>query len=318
VKPKILKFDKEARTEMSTGVEELAKAVASTMGPSGRVVVNLEQNIKPVATKDGVSVAREINFKDPFKNIGAQLVKQAAQHTGDEAGDGTTTATVLAAKLLREANKAVDAGANPVFIKKGLDLASKDLVKALKKVSKPCKTNKEIKQVATISCNGDTNIGKLISKAMGKIGKDGTITIEESATLEDDLELVDGVRFKKGLVSPYFLPMHARSVTLENAYVLVTSKSISNIRDMVGMLEDIAKQGRSLLVIADNVEREALQALVLNNAKGLLTVAAVQPPDMGEFRNAALDDLALLTGTRVITEDMGEELESLTSKALGS
>src|SRR6187399_3419245 len=294
---KEVKFHESARHKIVAGVNVLADAVKVTLGPKGRNVV-LERSFgAPTVTKDGVSVAKEIELKDKFENMGAQMVKEVASNTSDEAGDGTTTATVLAQAIIREGLKAVSSGRNPMDVKRGIDKAVVAAIEELKKLSKPCKDNKAIAQVGTISANSDESIGKTIAQAMDKVGKEGVITVEEGSGLTNELEVVEGMQFDRGYISPYFINNQAnQTAELENPYILLYEKKISNVREMLPLLEAVAKQGRPLLVISEDVEGEALATLVVNNIRGILKVAAVKAPGSGDCRKAMLQDIAVLTG----------------------
>src|SRR5688572_30540164 len=315
---KEVRFSDDARTRMVRGVNLLANAVKATLGPKGRNAVLEKSFGAPTITKDGVSVAKEIELKDKFENMGAQMVKEVASSTSDEAGDGTTTATVLAQAIIREGMKAVASGINPMDVKRGVDLAVTAAVDELKKLSKPCKDSKAIAQVGTISANSDEAIGKKIAEAMEKVGKEGVITVEEGSGLENELEVVEGMQFDRGYLSPYFIN-NAQNQTseLEGPYVLLYDKKISNIREMLPLLEGIAKAGRPLLVIAEDVEGEALATLVVNNIRGILKVASVKAPGFGDRRKAMLQDIAILTGGTVISDEVGLSLEKATLNDLG-
>ncbi len=316
---KDIKFAEEARQLMLAGVNELANAVQITMGPRGRNVVIDKSFGAPTVTKDGVSVAKEIEFKDKFKNMGAQMVKEVASQTSDEAGDGTTTATVLARQILREGLQAVVAGFNPMDLKRGIDKAVAAAVEELKKLSVPCKDNKAIAQVGTISANSDESIGKIIADAMGKVGKEGVITVEEGSGLENELAVVEGMQFDRGYLSPYFITdQQNMSADLENPFILIVDKKISSIRDLLPVLEGVAKAGRSLLIIAEDVEGEALATLVVNHMRGIVKVCAVKAPGFGDRRKEMLQDIATLTKAQVISEEVGRTMESATLKDLGS
>ncbi len=307
---KEVKFSNEAHQRMLAGVNILADAVKVTLGPKGRNVVLDKSFGAPTITKDGVSVAKEIELSDKFENMGAQMVKEVASQTSDVAGDGTTTATVLAQSILREGMKAVAAGMNPMDLKRGLDKAITVAVEELKKVSKPCADDKSIAQVGTISANSDEAIGRIIADAMDKVGKEGVITVEEGSGLENELEVVEGMQFDRGYLSPYFINNQQNmSVELENPYILLHDKKVSNIRDMLPLLEGVAKAGKPLLIIAEDVEGEALATLVVNNIRGIVKVAAVKAPGFGDRRKAMLEDIAILTGGQVISEELGLSLE---------
>ena len=304
---------------MLTGLNVLADAVKQTLGPKGRNVVLEKSYGAPTITKDGVSVAKEIELKDKFENMGAQMVKQVASKTNDVAGDGTTTATVLAQAIVREGLKSVSAGANPMDIKRGIDQAVLVAVEELKKLSKPCATNKEIAQVGAISANSDESVGTILSEAMDKVGKEGVITVEEGSSLQNELEVVEGMQFDRGYLSPYFINQQdAMSVELDNAFVLLHDKKISNIRDLLPLLEKVSKAGRSLLIVAEDVEGEALATLVVNTMRGILKVCAVKAPGFGDRRKAMLEDIAVLTGGTVIAEEVGLSLEKAELTDLGS
>jgi chaperonin GroEL len=315
---KEVRFSDDARTRMVRGVNLLANAVKATLGPKGRNAVLEKSFGAPTVTKDGVSVAKEIELKDKFENMGAQMVKEVASSTSDEAGDGTTTATVLAQAIIREGMKAVASGINPMDVKRGVDLAVIATVEELKKLSKPCKDSKAIAQVGTISANSDEAIGKKIAEAMEKVGKEGVITVEEGSGLENELEVVEGMQFDRGYLSPYFIN-NAQNQTseLESPYVLLYDKKISNIREMLPLLEGIAKAGKPLLVIAEDVEGEALATLVVNTIRGIVKVCAVKAPGFGDRRKEMLKDIAILTGGTVIAEEVGLSLEKATLNDLG-
>jgi chaperonin GroEL len=315
---KEVRFSDDARTRMVRGVNLLANAVKATLGPKGRNAVLEKSFGAPTVTKDGVSVAKEIELKDKFENMGAQMVKEVASSTSDEAGDGTTTATVLAQAIIREGMKAVASGINPMDVKRGVDLAVVAAVDELKKLSKPCKDSKAIAQVGTISANSDEAIGKKIADAMEKVGKEGVITVEEGSGLDNELEVVEGMQFDRGYLSPYFIN-NAQNQTseLESPYVLLYDKKISNIREMLPLLEGIAKAGKPLLVIAEDVEGEALATLVVNTIRGIVKVCAVKAPGFGDRRKEMLKDIAILTGGTVIAEEVGLSLEKATLNDLG-
>ncbi|HEX9810886.1 MAG TPA: chaperonin GroEL [Burkholderiales bacterium] len=311
-------FGDYARQRMLRGVNILSDAVKITLGPKGRNVVLDKSFGAPTVTKDGVSVAKEIELKDKYENMGAQMVKEVASKTSDVAGDGTTTATVLAQAMLREGLKSVAAGMNPMDLKRGIDKAVIAAVEALKKISRPCSDHKEIAQVGTISANADESIGKIIAEAMEKVGKEGVITVEEGQALENDLEIVEGMQFDRGYISPYFInKQDTMSADIENPLILITDKKITTIRDMLPVLEAVAKQGKPLLIVAEDVEGEALATLVVNNIRGILKVCAVKAPGFGDRRKAMLQDIAILTGGTVISEEVGLNLESATLDALG-
>ena len=315
---KEVRFGDDARVKMFRGVNILANAVKATLGPKGRNAVLEKSFGAPTITKDGVSVAKEIELKDKFENMGAQLVKEVASNTSDEAGDGTTTATVLAQAIIREGLKAVSAGRNPMDIKRGIDKAVSAITDELKKLSKPCKDSKAIAQVGTISANSDSSIGKTIAEAMEKVGKEGVITVEEGSGLQNELDVVEGMQFDRGYLSPYFINNQQTQVTdLDKPLILLSDKKISNIREMLPLLEAVAKSGRPLLIIAEDVEGEALATLVVNNIRGILKVAAVKAPGFGDRRKAMLQDIAILTGGTVISEEVGLSIEKATVADLG-
>ena len=315
---KEVRFSDDARSRMVRGVNILANAVKATLGPKGRNAVLEKSFGAPTVTKDGVSVAKEIELKDKFENMGAQMVKEVASNTSDEAGDGTTTATVLAQAIIREGMKAVASGRNPMDIKRGIDKAVIVATEDIKKLAKPCKDNKAIAQVGTISANSDESIGKTIAQAMEKVGKEGVITVEEGSGLQNELDVVEGMQFDRGYLSPYFINQQAnQTVELDKPYILLVDKKISNIREMLPILEGVAKSGRPLLVIAEDVEGEALATLVVNNIRGILKVAAVKAPGFGDRRKAMLQDIAILTGGTVISEEVGLQLEKATLNDLG-
>jgi chaperonin GroEL len=315
---KDVRFSDDARSRMLRGVNILANAVKVTLGPKGRNAVLEKSFGAPTVTKDGVSVAKEIELKDKFENMGAQMVKEVASNTSDEAGDGTTTATVLAQAIVREGLKAVAAGANPMDIKRGIDKAVEVATDELRKLSKPCKDQKAIAQVGTISANSDESIGKTIADAMEKVGKEGVITVEEGTSLQNELDVVEGMQFDRGYLSPYFINNQtSQSADLENPYVLLYDKKVSNVREMLPLLEGIAKAGRPLLVVAEDVEGEALATLVVNTIRGIVKVAAVKAPGFGDRRKAMLQDIAVLTGGTVIAEEVGLTLEKATLADLG-
>ena len=315
---KDVRFSDDARTRMMRGVNILANAVKVTLGPKGRNAVLEKSFGAPTVTKDGVSVAKEIELKDKFENMGAQMVKEVASNTSDEAGDGTTTATVLAQAIVREGLKAVAAGANPMDIKRGVDKAVEVVVEELKKLSKPCKDQKAIAQVGTISANTDESIGKTIADAMEKVGKEGVITVEEGSGLSNELEVVEGMQFDRGYLSPYFINnQQNQTAELENPYILLYDKKISNVREMLPLLEGIAKSGRPLLVVAEDVEGEALATLVVNTIRGIVKVAGVKAPGFGDRRKAMLQDIAILTGGNVISDEVGLSLEKATLADMG-
>ena len=315
---KDVRFGESARNRMVNGVNVLANAVKITLGPKGRNVV-LERSFgAPTITKDGVSVAKEIELKDRFENMGAQMVKEVASKTSDVAGDGTTTATVLAQSIVAEGMKFVAAGMNPMDLKRGIDKAVIAVVEELKKISKPCSTSKEIAQVGSISANADESIGKTIAEAMDKVGKEGVITVEDGKGLENELDLVEGMQFDRGYISPYFINNPDKQAAfLEDPYILLHDKKISNIRDLLPLLEQVAKAGKPLLIIAEDVDGEALATLVVNNIRGILKTTAVKAPGFGDRRKAMLEDIAILTGGTVIAEELGLKLENATLKDLG-
>src|ERR1700757_4141551 len=315
---KEVRFHEGARAKMVHGLNILADAVKVTLGPKGRNVV-LERSFgAPTITKDGVSVAKEIELKDKFENMGAQMVKEVASKTSDVAGDGTTTATVLAQSIVQEGMKFVAAGMNPMDLKRGIDKAVIAVVEELKKISKPCTTSKEIAQVGAISANADESIGKTISDAMEKVGKEGVITVEDGKGLENELDLVEGMQFDRGYISPYFINNPDKQVAiLEDPYILLHDKKVSNIRDLLPLLEQVAKSGKPLLIIAEDVDSEALATLVVNNIRGILKTTAVKAPGFGDRRKAMLEDIAILTGGTVIAEELGLKLENATLKDLG-
>ncbi|ACD30311.1 chaperonin GroEL [Francisella tularensis] len=312
-------FSDEARAKMLDGVNTLANAVKVTLGPKGRNVVLDKSFGAPTITKDGVSVAKEIELEDKFENMGAQIVKEVASKTADVAGDGTTTATVLAQALLTEGLKAVAAGINPMDLKRGIDKATARLVEELKALSKPCSDPKSIEQVGTISANSDATVGKLIADAMAKVGKEGVITVEEGKGFEDELDVVEGMQFDRGYLSPYFATNQENMTTdLENPYILIVDKKISNIRDLLPILEGVSKSGRALLIIAEDVESEALATLVVNNMRGVVKVCAVKAPGFGDRRKAMLEDIATLTGATFVSEDLSMKLEETNMEHLGT
>ncbi len=317
--PKEVKFSDDARQRMLQGVNMLANAVKITLGPTGRNVVLEKSFGAPTVTKDGVSVAKEIDLEDRFENMGAQMLKEVASQTSDAAGDGTTTATILAQAVLREGLKGVAAGFNPMDLKRGIDQASAALVQQLENLSQPCEDDKSIAQVGTISANSDTEVGSIIADAMGKAGKEGVITVEEGSGLENELDVVEGMQFDRGYLSPYFInDQQSQSVQLEDPYVLIHDKKISNIRDLLPLLEAVAKSSRPLLIISEDVEGEALATLVVNNIRGIVKVAAVKAPGFGDRRKAMLQDIAILTGGQVISEEVGLSLEKASLEDLGS
>ena len=315
---KQIKFDAEARQKILAGVEKLSNAVTSTLGPSGRNVILDKKFGSPQITKDGVTVAKEIELPDPFENMGAQMVKEVASKTNDVAGDGTTTATLLAEAIYREGLKNLTAGANAMALKAGIDKATAAVVDAIAKQAKKVKSADEIAQVATLSANGDEEIGKMISEAMDKVGKEGTITVEEAKTLESSLDVVEGMQFDKGYLSPYFVTdPEAMECELENPFILLFEKKISSLQDMLPLLQTVAKTGRPLMIIAEDVEGEALATLVVNKLRGTFQVCAVQAPGFGDRRKAILEDIAILTGGKLISEDLGIKLENVQLTDLG-
>jgi chaperonin GroEL len=315
---KEVRFSDDARQRMFRGVNVLANAVKATLGPKGRNAVLEKSYGAPTVTKDGVSVAKEIELKDKFENMGAQMVKEVASNTSDEAGDGTTTATLLAQAIMREGLKAVSSGRNPMDLKRGIDKAVIVVVEELKKLSKPCKDSKAIAQVGTISANSDESIGKTIAEAMEKVGKEGVITVEEGSGLENELEVVEGMQFDRGYLSPYFINnQQNQTAELEKPVILLVDKKISNIRELLPLLESVAKAGRPLLVVAEDLEGEALATLVVNNIRGILKVASVKAPGFGDRRKAMLQDIATLTGGTVISDEVGLSLEKATLNDLG-
>ena len=315
---KQLLFDEAARQKILKGVELLSRAVKVTLGPKGRNVVIDKKFGSPTVTKDGVSVAKEIELPDPYENMGAQMVKEVASKTSDAAGDGTTTATLLAESLYREGLKNVTAGSNPIYLKRGIDKAVEATIAELARISKKVNDREEIRQVATVSANWDDTIGNIIADAMDKVGKDGTITVEEAKSIETTLEVVEGMQFDKGYLSPYFTTnVEAMEAVLEDAYVLIHEKKITSLQDLLPLLQSVAKSGKPLLVIAEEVEGEALAALVVNKIRGTLNVCAVKAPGFGDRRKAMLEDIAILTGGRCLTEDLGIKLENVTISDLG-
>jgi chaperonin GroEL len=316
--PKEVRFSDDARQRMLRGVNVLANAVKVTLGPKGRNVVLEKSFGAPTVTKDGVSVAKEIELEDKFENMGVQMVKEVASQTSDAAGDGTTTATVLAQAILREGLKSVAAGFNPMDLKRGIDKAAIAITEELKKLSQPCKDDKSIAQVGTISANSDEEIGKIIAQAMTKVGKEGVITVEEGSGLANELDVVEGMQFDRGYLSLYFINDQAtQSVNLDNPLILIHDKKISNIRELLPLLEAVAKSGRPLLIIAEDLEGEALATLVVNNIRGIVKVAAVKAPGFGDRRKAMLQDIAVLTGGQVISEEVGLSLEKASMNDLG-
>jgi chaperonin GroEL len=315
---KIIKYDMKAREAMLNGVRTLADAVVVTLGPKGRNVVLDKSWGSPTVTKDGVTVAKEIELEDKFENMGAQMVKEVASKTSDMAGDGTTTATVLARSIYEEGQKLVAAGNNPMSIKRGIDKAVEVAVKELHNISKPTKDQREIAQVGTISANNDETIGNIIAEAMNKVGKEGVITVEEAKGMETTLEVVEGMQFDRGYLSPYFVTDPEKMVaSLEDPYILIHEKKISNMKDLLPVLEQVAKMSKPLVIISEDVEGEALATLVVNKLRGTLQVAAVKAPGFGDRRKAMLEDIAILTGGQVVSEDLGIKLENLTAQDLG-
>ena len=315
---KQLQFDENARHALLRGIEKLARAVKATLGPSGRNVILDKKFGSPTITKDGVTVAKEIELEDPYENMGAQLVREVASKTSDIAGDGTTTATVLAESIYKEGLRNVTAGANPTSLQRGINKAVEAIVKELEKISKKVSDRTEIAQVATVSANWDKTIGEIIADAMDKVGKDGTITVEEAKSIETTLEVVEGMQFDKGYLSPYFVTnAEAMEAVLDTPYVLIHEKKISSLKDMLPLLEKVAKAGRPLLIIAEDVEGEALATLVVNKLRGTLQVCAVKAPGFGDRRKAMLEDIAVLTGGKCITEDLGIKLENVKLEDLG-
>ena len=315
---KDVKFGNDARVKMLKGVNILADAVKVTLGPKGRNVILDKSFGAPTITKDGVSVAREIELEDKFENMGAQMVKEVASKANDAAGDGTTTATVLAQAIVNEGLKAVAAGMNPMDLKRGIDKAVSAVVSELKNLSKPCETSKEIEQVGTISANSDSIVGQLIAQAMEKVGKEGVITVEDGTGLDDELAVVEGMQFDRGYLSPYFINKpETATVELDNPYILLVDKKVSNIRELLPVLEGVAKAGKPLLIIAEDIEGEALATLVVNTMRGIVKVAAVKAPGFGDRRKAMLQDIAILTAGTVISEEIGMELEKATLEDLG-
>jgi chaperonin GroEL len=315
---KELKYGQEARNSILRGVNILADAVKVTLGPKGRNVILEKSFGSPTVTKDGVTVAKEIELEDKFENMGAQMVKEVASKTSDTAGDGTTTATVLAQAIYREGSKVVAAGANPMDVKRGIDMAVEEVIKELKKLSKPTKDQKEISQVGKISANNDETIGNIIAEAMNKVGKEGVITVEEAKGMETTLDVVEGMQFDRGYLSPYFVTNPEKmEAVLEDVYILLNEKKISNMKDMLPILEQIAKMGKPLLILAEDVEGEALATLVVNKLRGTLKCCSVKAPGFGDRRKAMLEDIGILTGGRVISEDLGIKLENIKLNDLG-
>ncbi|NQV42986.1 MAG: chaperonin GroEL, partial [Candidatus Marinimicrobia bacterium] len=316
---KYIEFDQEARSKLKTGVDILANAVKVTLGPKGRNVVISKKYGAPTITKDGVTVAKEIELEDPRENMGAQMVREVASKTSDVAGDGTTTATVLAQAIVTQGLKNVTAGANPMEIKRGIDAGVLEVVKFLNDLSKDVKSSKEIAQVGTISANNDQAIGDLIAEAMDKVGKDGVITVEESKTMDTHLETVEGMQFDRGYLSPYFVTnAETMEANLEDAYILIHDKKISTMKDLLPILEKSSQTGKPLLIIAEDIDGEALATLVVNRLRGTLKVAAVKAPGFGDRRKAMLEDIAVLTGATVVSEDQGYKLENATLEYLGN
>ncbi|MBC8460298.1 MAG: chaperonin GroEL, partial [Deltaproteobacteria bacterium] len=316
---KEIKYDNKARESISNGIDILAEAVKVTLGPKGRNVILEKSWGSPTVTKDGVTVAKEIELEDKFENMGAQMVKEVASKTSDVAGDGTTTATLLAQSIYHEGSKLVTAGVNPMALKRGIEKAVDAVVEELKKMSKPTKEQQEISQVGTISSNNDSTIGNIIAEAMAKVGKEGVITVEEAKSMETTLEIVEGMQFDRGYLSPYFVTdAEKMDASLEEPYILLHEKKISNMKDMVPLLEQIAKMAKPLLIIAEDVEGEALATLVVNKLRGTLKVAAVKAPGFGDRRKAMLEDIGILTGGKVISEDLGLKLENVSLNDLGT
>jgi len=315
---KVIQYDEQARKSILNGVNALADAVKVTLGPKGRNVILEKSFGAPTVTKDGVTVAKEIELDDRFENMGAQMVREVASRTSDVAGDGTTTATILAQAIYREGAKNVAAGNNPMEIKRGIDRAVEVIVEELRKMSKPTKDQKEIAQVGTISANNDESIGNIIAEAMGKVGKEGVITVEEAKGLQTELEVVEGMQFDRGYVSPYFITNPDKmEVQFENPYILIHDKKISGMKDLLPILEQIAKMGKPLIIIAEEIEGEALATLVVNKIRGTLQIAAVKAPGFGDRRKAIMEDIAILTGGKVISEEMGAKLENTRIEDLG-
>ncbi len=315
---KQLSFDENARQALLVGVKKLARAVKATLGPSGRNVILEKKFGSPTITKDGVTVAKEIELSDPYENMGAQLIKEVSSRTSDVAGDGTTTATVLAESIYSEGLRNVTAGANPTSLQRGIMKATEAIVAELKKIATPVKDSKEVAQVATVSANWDAEIGNIIADAMDKVGKEGTITVEEAKSIETTLEVVEGMQFDKGYLSPYFVTnAETMECSLESAYILINEKKVSNLKDMLPLLEKVARSGKPLLIIAEDVEGEALATLVVNKLRGTLNIVAVKAPGFGDRRKAMLEDIAILTGGKCITEDLGIKLENVELADLG-
>ena len=316
---KDVKFGESARVKLLQGVNTLADAVKVTLGPKGRNVILDKSFGAPTVTKDGVSVAKEVELEDKFENMGAQMVKEVASQTSDQAGDGTTTATVLAQAIVNEGLKSVAAGMNPMDLKRGIDKAIHAAVEEVSKLSTPCKDSSAIAQVGSISANGDTAIGEIIAEAMDKVGKEGVITVEEGTGIDNELDVVEGMQFDRGYLSPYFINNQDKmNVALEDPFILMFDKKISNIKDLIPLLEAVAKSGKALLIIAEDVEGEALATLVVNNMRGIVKVAACKAPGFGDRRKAMLEDIAILTGGRVISEEVGLSLETTTIEDLGT
>ena len=316
---KDVKFGESARVKLLQGVNVLADAVKVTLGPKGRNVILDKSFGAPTVTKDGVSVAKEVELEDKFENMGAQMVKEVASQTSDQAGDGTTTATVLAQAIVNEGLKSVAAGMNPMDLKRGIDKAISSAVEEVKKLSTPCKDSSAIAQVGSISANGDTAVGEIIAEAMDKVGKEGVITVEEGSGIDNELDVVEGMQFDRGYLSPYFINNQDKmNVVLEDPFVLLFDKKISNIKDLIPLLEGVAKSGKALMIIAEDVEGEALATLVVNNMRGIVKVAACKAPGFGDRRKAMLEDIAVLTGGRVVSEEVGLSLETTTIEDLGT
>ena len=318
-KKKVISYDSEARDKIKHGVNKLANAVQSTLGPCGRNVLIEKENSNPVITKDGVSVAKEIHLKDPIENIGAQAIKEVSMRAAKQAGDGTTTATVLAAYMYNEGLKAITAGVNPVELKRGMDLATSKIVQNLRKISRDVVSNDEIKQVATISANNDSAVGAIIAEAMDSVGKNGVIQVEESKTSETTLEVVEGMQIDRGFISPYFASnQSSMTTTLENPLILICDKKISSVKEILPVLESCSKQGKALLIVADDVDGEALATMVVNKARGILNACAIKAPGFGDRKIHNLEDIATLTGGEVISSQKGMKLEKLTMEQLGT
>ncbi|HEX3602182.1 MAG TPA: chaperonin GroEL, partial [Lacipirellulaceae bacterium] len=315
---KMIAFDQEARDAMRRGVQKLARAVKVTLGPKGRNVILQKSFGSPTVTKDGVTVAKEVELEDTYENMGAQMVKEVASKTSDVAGDGTTTATVLAEAIFNEGLKAVAAGVNPVHMKEGIEKAVEDITAELKKMAVKIKSTQEMAQVGTVASNGDTEIGKMLAEAMEKVGKDGVITVDEGKSLGTEVEWVEGMQFDRGYLSPYFVSdPNSMTCELEDAYVLVHEKKISNVKDLVPVLEAVVNAGKPLLIVAEDIEGEALATLVINKLRGTFQICAVKAPGFGDRRKAMLEDIAILTGGQAIFEDLGIKLEGLTLNELG-